>query len=145
MRNTLEDKYQKAVIEWGYSAWQLWPWCAMWVERRVRQGRGKVVPLIVRTVPIIAYPGGGNRSAATGRILHETGTRKGTPDLEIPVACGGFYGFRIEMKTETGTVTTEQKRMLKWFDDNNWKTAICRGSANAISEITEYLNSKKGV
>jgi hypothetical protein len=138
-RNVQEDRDQKQVIEWAYANHHKWPWCIMSVERRVRKGRS-TIPIRVDTVPVIAYPGGGNRSAATGRVLHETGTRKGMLDLQVPVACGKYFGLVIEMKTGKNKITPEQDVMLEWFSKNRWMTAVCYNATEAIFVITQYLN-----
>lgn len=139
MRNVQEDRDQKQVIEWAYSNWQRWPWCAMDVERRIRQGK-HIIPIRAKTVPVIAYPAGGNRSAVTGRVLHETGTRKGMLDFQVPVACGNYYGLIIEMKVPGNKPTKDQEAMLKWFSQNGWMASVCYDPGNAIFIITNHLN-----
>lgn len=84
-------------------------------------------------------PNGGTRDAVEGRHLKAQGVKQGVPDLCLPVARGPYHGLYIEMKTETGTASPEQK----WWGEqllaqgNMWE--VCHGWRNAVRVLEWYL------
>lgn len=47
---------------------------------------------------LYAVPNGGERTASQGARMAATGTKKGFPDIGLPVARSGYHGMFIEMK-----------------------------------------------
>lgn len=56
-----------------------------------------------------SVPNGGARSAVTGAIIKAEGAVRGVADLELNIARGGWFGLKIEMKTEKGRQSPHQR------------------------------------
>ncbi len=85
-------------------------------------------------------PNGGTRDAIEGRHLKQQGVKRGVPDLCLPVARGGYHSLYIELKTDTGRATTEQKwwgEHLK-YHGNMWQ--VCHGWEAAVATLEWYLS-----
>lgn len=67
------------------------------------------------------------------------GVKKGVPDLFLPVPRGSFHGLWIEMKTEKGRASEEQKWWLKEMIDQGYAAVVCYGWKNARDELIWYL------
>lgn len=94
-------------------------------------------------IPVVHIANEGKRSVAGGAILKRAGLRKGFPDLFVPVACKGYHGLFIEMKTKTGKATAEQIEWLRKLDTNGYFCAVCHGSDQAIELITKYIENER--
>lgn len=79
---------------------------------------------------------------AQGRQLKLAGVRAGVPDLELPVARGGYTGLHIEMKTETGKLSEPQKWWLTELKAQGRFCAVCYGYKQAILVLEAYLDGK---
>lgn len=116
----IEHQYQVAVIKW--------------------------VDLQVKVYPdlewLFAVPNGGHRSKAVAGKLKAEGVRKGVLDLWLPVPKSGFTGLIIEMKTETGAVSTDQKRWINGMRAHGWRVEVCRSPEDAIYALRDYLRPK---
>ncbi|MDR1692846.1 MAG: VRR-NUC domain-containing protein [Oscillospiraceae bacterium] len=89
---------------------------------------------------LVAVPNGGLRNAVTGARLKAEGTRKGFPDMILPVARGGYHALAIELKREKhGAVSPEQKLWLDALNKFGWLAVVCKGVAAAITVIEDYL------
>jgi len=84
-------------------------------------------------------PNGGKRDAITGGQMKALGTKPGFPDLILPVRSGEQIGLVIEMKSATGSTTTEQKEWLANFAAQGWSTAVCRSAADAREALLDYF------
>ena len=79
----------------------------------------------------------GARQVAVDRAM---GVRKGVPDLHLPIARGQYHSLYIEMKTDTGKASAEQK----WWGEqllaagNMWK--VCHGWESAVRVLEWYLS-----
>ena len=85
-------------------------------------------------------PNGGTRDAIEGRHLKQQGVKPGVPDLCLPVPRGLYHALYIEMKTETGRLTPEQKywgEQLK-AQGNMWE--VCHGWQSAVRVLEWYLS-----
>ncbi len=90
---------------------------------------------------LVAIPNGGLRNAVMGARLRAEGTRKGFPDMILPVARGGYHSLAIELKREKhGAVSPEQKDWLDALNARGWHAVVCKGAAAAIRVIEEYLH-----
>jgi hypothetical protein len=75
--------------------------------------------------------------------LKKAGTRRGIPDLMLPVARDGFHGLYIEMKRQKGGhVDPDQKECHAFLIDQGYRVDVCRGWEAAKRVIVEYLESK---
>ena len=88
---------------------------------------------------LMAYPAGGLRHKSTAGKLKASGTRRGIPDLLLPVARGGYRGLAIEMKSEDGRATDAQKIVMDWFRGNCWRVELCYSADEAIAALKAYF------
>ena len=80
------------------------------------------------------------RAKESERIyLAAEGAKKGVPDICLPAARGGFHGLYIEMKTERGRATKEQRSWLEALAGMGYYAVICRGFESARDVIVNYL------
>ena len=83
-------------------------------------------------------------SVQQGANLKRMGVKRGVPDLCMPVARGAYHGLFIEMKTESGTATSDQK----WWGDQlkaqGYMWAVCKGWESAVKLLEIYLNLPGG-
>ena len=87
-------------------------------------------------------PNGGLRNLRTAYILKKEGVKAGVPDLFLPAPKGNYHGLFIEMKTDVGKTSKEQKLWLSNLEEQGYKALVCRGWIKAREVIEEYLNLK---
>ena len=93
---------------------------------------------------LMAFPLQAARSAQNGARMKAEGTRKGTLDMLLAVKRGGYGALWIENKTDTGTVSPEQKAFISDLTAFGYQCRVCRSLDEAISEITGYLSLPNG-
>lgn len=86
-------------------------------------------------------PNGGKRDAVTGGQMKALGVKRGFPDLILPVQSGPHPGLIIEMKSDTGTTTPEQKDWIAHFEAQGWQTRLARSAQEARTTLCLYLNT----
>ena len=91
---------------------------------------------------IAAIPNGGDRTASERVRLHSEGLLAGMPDLCVLEAKNGFYGLFVEMKTDTGKVSSKQSDIKLQLNAKGYKAVVARSAAEAIKTIEEYLNGQ---
>ena len=91
---------------------------------------------------LFAVPNGGRRDAVTGAKLKAEGVKPGVPDLVLPVPRGGYHGLWIEMKTEDGRMTPEQKEWQGFLRAQGYRADMCRGSREAAQMLLGYLDER---
>ncbi|MBT6337899.1 MAG: VRR-NUC domain-containing protein [Desulfobacula sp.] len=77
--------------------------------------------------------------------MYLQGNRKGVPDIVLPAkSCTGRYsGLYIELKRVfRGVVSIDQKRYMKLLNEQGYLALVCRGHAEAIELIKDYLGIK---
>lgn len=108
-----------------------------------------------------AIPNGGKRSAATGARLKAEGVKPGVLDLFLPVpvvildkryTCGisatskllfaTKCGLYIEVKTENGRLTKEQRKFINHCKSNGYAYTVVRSAQEGVDAILEYLGKK---
>ncbi len=88
-----------------------------------------------------AVPNGGHRAKRVAGQMKAEGVRQGVPDYLFPVPRGGNIGLAIELKTEKGRASTEQRWWLAALAEQGWHTALCRGWEEAWCVVRDYLNA----
>lgn len=78
------------------------------------------------------------RAAKIARAKRE-GFRNGVSDLMLPVACHGFHGLFVEMKSLSGRATVEQLIFGERVTQQGYMFAVCKGADAAIETIASYL------
>lgn len=91
--------------------------------------------------PLYSATVGGVRLAIhTAKKMKEAGYSKGVPDMLIFEPRGFYNGLAIEVKTEKGRASEEQKAWIKGLNDRGWRAEICKGFDEAADVISEYFN-----
>lgn len=85
-------------------------------------------------------PNGGTRDAVEGRHLKQAGVKAGVPDLCLPAAKGKYHGLYLEMKTETGRPTAEQKWWGEQLVQQGYMWEVCYGWQSAVRALEWYLS-----
>ena len=84
-------------------------------------------------------PNEGNRSVQHTMSLIRQGMKPGVPDIFLPVPKGKYHGLFIELKTDRGKPTAEQKRWQTELLANGYAACVCRGFEEAKETIEWYL------
>ena len=74
----------------------------------------------------------------------KSGLNKGTPDLSLPCARRGYHGLYIEVKTQDGVLSKEQKEWRDFLKRENYFWYLCRSTDSAKRLLTWYLSGHKG-
>lgn len=95
---------------------------------------------------IYAVPNGNYRSWKIGAELKLEGVKKGVSDICVPfpgVVNGVSYpGAYIEMKSESGTVTSEQKEFLEFVSSQGYAVLVAWHYDPALDFMEEYCGLK---
>jgi hypothetical protein len=68
------------------------------------------------------------------------GVNKGFPDLILPVAANkNTPGLVIEMKSDTGRLSTDQSEWIAHYKEQHWDTHVCRSAEEAREIICTYF------
>lgn len=86
-----------------------------------------------------AVPNGGHRTKTAAAKLKAEGVRRGMPDYLFPVQRGGHVGLAIELKTETGRPSPEQREWLAHLRGQGWRAEVCKGWEQAWAVLRDYL------
>lgn len=86
-------------------------------------------------------PNGGSRDAVEGRHLKQQGVKRGVPDLFLPVPSGRYHGLFIEMKTDTGRASREQKEWIEYLNAVGYLAQVCHGWESAVYTLEQYLTA----
>ena len=93
---------------------------------------------------IVHVPNGGKRSKRVAAGLKHSGVKSGYPDLLIDIARNGYHGLRIELKDESGGITSdEQKERLAMLSDEGYLAVVRSGYKAAFNEILNYMGLGK--
>lgn len=114
----LESEEQQALFEWA----------------NLMSGKVPELNLLVH------IPNGGLRNVAVAVRLKAEGTRKGFPDMILPVARYGYHALAIELKrVKGGRIEPEQQEWLDSLSAQGWRAVVCRGFDEVKAEIENYL------
>ena len=88
-----------------------------------------------------AVPNGGLRNKKVAKDLKAEGVKAGVPDLDLPVARGGYHGLRIEMKYGKNKPTDSQEEWMRALTKQGHKCLVCYSAESAWREIITYLET----
>lgn len=88
-------------------------------------------------------PQEGKRTFMAANNLKRAGWRKGFPDLFLMAPCFGKGGLFIELKSEYGRPTKEQKAFLSLLRAQGYAASVCYGFDAAKTCIEGYLTGKE--
>jgi hypothetical protein len=74
-----------------------------------------------------------------GKQLKLMGVRAGVPDLFLPVARAGFHGLYIEMKTQGGKVSENQRYWIENLTVQGYDCHVCYSWIDAVEVLQAYL------
>jgi hypothetical protein len=88
---------------------------------------------------LYAVPNGGDRNLRVARKLKAEGVLAGVADLCLPAARRGYHGLYLEMKSEEGVATKEQKEFLRGVSAEGYCAVIAQGVDEAKATLEWYL------
>ncbi|WP_413113378.1 hypothetical protein [Thaumasiovibrio sp. DFM-14] len=89
---------------------------------------------------MFSIPNGGLRSKKTAGKLKAEGQRAGYPDIAIDTARAGYFGYRLEVKTESGKMSATQKGWSKKLNKNGYLSETRYGFDDCMSGIRDYAS-----
>jgi hypothetical protein len=105
----------------------------------------KWVRTVMDTHPVLkllyAVPNGGDRNLRVARKLKAEGVLSGVADLCLPAARRGYHGLYLEMKSEEGVATEEQKEFLRGVSVEGYCAVIAQGVDEARFALEWYLGA----
>lgn len=84
-------------------------------------------------------PNGGSRNPIEGKHLKSQGVKSGVPDLHLPVNRKGFNSLYIELKTEKGRPSENQKWWIERLKEQGNYACVCHGWKEAKDCLLWYL------
>jgi hypothetical protein len=75
------------------------------------------------------------------RKLKAEGVLSGVADLCLPAARRGYHGLYLEMKSEEGVATEEQKEFLRGVSGEGYCAVIAEGVNEARATLEWYLST----
>jgi len=95
----------------------------------------------IEPTPLYSATVGGVRLAIhTAKKMKEAGYSKGVPDMLIYEPRGMYAGLAIEVKTEKGRASDEQKEWIRNLNNRGWRAEICKGFEECADVICEYFD-----
>jgi hypothetical protein len=113
----LERPHQVALIKWVRTVRDIYP----------------VLKLLY------AVPNGGDRNLRVARKLKAEGVLVGVADLCLPAARRGYHGLYLEMKSEEGVATKEQKEFLRGVLGEGYCAVVALGIDEARETLEWYI------
>lgn len=89
---------------------------------------------------VYAVPNGGFRTIGQAKRLRAEGVEPGVPDIDCPVARGGWFGLRLEMKRPGGTISPSQADRLASLEADGYRVAVHETADGAWLELVAYLD-----
>lgn len=86
-----------------------------------------------------AVPNGGMRHKREAAKLKAEGVNPGVPDYLMPVQRGGYVGLAIELKTDKGRVSPDQRDWLAHLQAQGWQAVVARGWEEAWGVVRDYM------
>tara|TARA_R100001440_G_scaffold171_1_gene495 strand:- start:685 stop:1098 length:414 start_codon:yes stop_codon:yes gene_type:complete len=74
-----------------------------------------------------------------------TGYKRGFPDLQITEARGGYFGLFLELKTNKGRATKDQKEWVEDLNNRGYKALIVKGIDETINAIDNYMKQENTI
>lgn len=87
-------------------------------------------------------PNGGKRSKSESARFRAMGVKSGVSDIFLPCARRGYHGLYIELKTEGGRLSENQREFLRRVNDGGYLGVVCIGAERAIRVISAYLGGE---
>ena len=88
-----------------------------------------------------AVPNGGSRNKVEASIMKAEGVTAGVSDLILNIPADKYTQLAIEMKTENGRQSAEQKRYQRYAEAAGIKYIICRSYEEFRIQVNIYLEA----
>lgn len=88
---------------------------------------------------LFSIPNGGRRDAITGALLKKEGAVAGVADLMLLKANATYHGLFIEMKTNEGYQSREQKEFQRIAEEARYCYIVCRSWDDFNAKVEAYL------
>jgi hypothetical protein len=85
------------------------------------------------------YTGGFKQNVRRVQAMKNEGLKKGVPDIFLPVARNGYRGLFLELKTETGKLSKDQRWWIDRLREQGYYAVWCRGYELAKERLEIYL------
>lgn len=95
-----------------------------------------------RTSP--PHPKRGKAGQKDSDSLKTPGVKAGVPDINLPVARGGYHGLYIELKAGKNKTTRKQEEWIAALRQQGYHVSVCYGWEEAKETIENYLDEKPG-
>lgn len=105
----------------------------------------KTVMEWVRMRPLLSpyvfhIPNGGDRTVSYRAKLKKMGLKPGVSDLFVALPRAKYCGMFLELKSEKGRLSVEQKVFLSDMEKVGYLTKVCFSIEEAIQAIEEYAS-----
>jgi uncharacterized protein (UPF0335 family) len=87
-----------------------------------------------------ASTGGVRTHIRQAALMKSAGYKKGTPDIFIAIPQADYHGLFIELKTEKGQASKEQKEVCRELSKQGYDARICKGWSVTIKTIESYCH-----
>ena len=125
----IESQLQQDCVEWfTYQYPQYWLFS---VKNSSKMGGKMVKGKNGKEIPLEAI------------IAKREGLRKGVADLQLLYGNSEHYSLFLELKTDTGSQSKEQKEFEAYCNKNKFKYVVVRSLEQFITEIKNYLTTTK--
>lgn len=84
-------------------------------------------------------PNGEHRAKQTAARLQAMGVLPGVPDLCLPVACHGYHGDYLELKSRHGRITPAQVSFMHAVKAQGYYAEVFRSWDDAARHLCWYL------
>lgn len=90
-------------------------------------------------------PNGGSRAGGKveGARLKAEGVRAGMPDYHLSVSRGSWPGLFVELKTERGRTTPQQRKQIARLESRGYLVVVAHGWDDARQAISAYLETPR--
>ncbi|WP_318482526.1 PDDEXK family nuclease [Photobacterium leiognathi] len=86
-----------------------------------------------------AVPNGGLRHDSVGWEMLAEGQKSGSPDIDIEIAKGRYFGMKLEVKTETNKATSIQLEKIELFNSAGFYAVVRNGFDDCWNTIMNYF------
>ena len=89
-----------------------------------------------------AVPNGGFRNLQEAKRFKAEGVTAGYPDLSLEMARQGYNSLKIEMKTDKGKLSDNQREIIALLQKHNHRCVIVTSIEGFIEQIDWYLRKQ---
>jgi hypothetical protein len=86
-------------------------------------------------------PNGGKRNVIEAARLKKEGVKSGTPDLCLPLNNGRYGALYIEVKTQKGRLSDNQRQWIDLLNRQGNLAIVCRSLDEARAAIMDYIKT----